>query len=69
MTGAALIAAPALPEIPSLFFLPTARCGGGLLQMPHGLTLDASGNVWVTDNAAKDGRGMQVKKLARGARS
>jgi secreted PhoX family phosphatase len=43
--------------------------GGGLLQMPHGLTVDASGNVWVTDNAAKDGRGMQVKKLARGARS
>ena len=43
--------------------------GGGLLQMPHGLTVDGSGNVWVTDNAAKDGRGMQVKKLARGARS
>jgi DNA-binding beta-propeller fold protein YncE len=37
--------------------------GGDLLQMPHGLTVDASGNVWVTDNAAKDGRGMQVFKL------
>ena len=37
--------------------------GGGLLQMPHGLTVDTSGNVWVTDNAAKDGRGMQVFEI------
>jgi NHL repeat len=38
--------------------------GGGLLQMPHGLTVDASGNVWVTDNAAKDGLGMQIFKFS-----
>jgi DNA-binding beta-propeller fold protein YncE len=38
--------------------------GGGLLQMPHGLTVDDAGNVWVTDNAAKDGRGMQVYKFS-----
>ena len=38
--------------------------GAGLLQMPHGLTVDTSGNVWVTDNAAKDGRGMQVFKFS-----
>lgn len=38
--------------------------GGGLLQMPHGLTVDASGNVWVTDNTGKDGRGMQVIKFS-----
>jgi DNA-binding beta-propeller fold protein YncE len=38
--------------------------GGGLLQMPHGLTVDNGGNVWITDNAAKDGRGMQVYKFS-----
>jgi DNA-binding beta-propeller fold protein YncE len=38
--------------------------GGGLLQMPHGLTVDGGGNVWVTDNAAKDGVGMQVYKFS-----
>ena len=32
--------------------------------MPHGLTVDDAGNVWVTDNAAKDGRGMQVYKFS-----
>jgi streptogramin lyase len=32
--------------------------GGGLFQMPHGLTVDDAGNAWVTDNAAKNGRGM-----------
>jgi DNA-binding beta-propeller fold protein YncE len=37
--------------------------GGGMFLMPHGLTVDDAGNVWVTDNAAKDGRGMQVVKF------
>jgi DNA-binding beta-propeller fold protein YncE len=32
--------------------------------MPHGLTVDVTGNVWVTDNAAKDGKGMQVYKFS-----
>jgi NHL repeat len=38
--------------------------GGGLFQMPHGLTVDDAGNAWVTDNAAKDGRGRQVYKFS-----
>jgi DNA-binding beta-propeller fold protein YncE len=38
--------------------------GGRLFQMPHGLTVDDTGNVWVTDNAAKDGKGMQVTKFS-----
>jgi NHL repeat len=38
--------------------------GGGLFLMPHGLTVDAAGNVWLTDNAAKDGKGMQVTKFS-----
>src|SRR5580698_2182307 len=53
---------------PIVAFSPEAkvlrRFGGGLLQMPHGLTVDGGGNVWVTDNAAKDGVGMQVYKFS-----
>jgi sugar lactone lactonase YvrE len=53
---------------PIIAFAPDGKVlrhfGGGLLQMPHGLTVDTSGNVWVTDNAAKDGRGMQVFKFS-----
>lgn len=37
--------------------------GGGMMQMPHGLTVDKDGNVWVTDNAAKGGASMQVFKF------
>src|ERR1700727_779274 len=53
---------------PIIAFAPDGKVlrhfGGGLLQMPHGLTVDNAGNVWVTDNAAKDGRGMQVYKFS-----
>ena len=38
--------------------------GGGLFVQPHGLTIDAGGNIWVTDVNAKDGRGHQVLKFS-----
>jgi DNA-binding beta-propeller fold protein YncE len=38
--------------------------GGGLMVMPHGIGIDADGNVWVTDDQAKDGRGQQVFKFS-----
>jgi len=38
--------------------------GGGLFVQPHGLTVDADGNVWVTDVNAKDGKGHQVFKFS-----
>jgi DNA-binding beta-propeller fold protein YncE len=38
--------------------------GGGLMVMPHGIGIDADGNVWVTDNQGKDGRGHQVFKFS-----
>lgn len=38
--------------------------GGGLMVMPHGISIDADGNVWVTDNQAKDGKGHQVFKFS-----
>ena len=37
--------------------------GGGLFVQPHGLTVDAGGNIWVTDVNAKDGKGHQVLKF------
>jgi DNA-binding beta-propeller fold protein YncE len=53
---------------PIIAFAPDGKVirhfGGGLLQMPHGLTVDDAGNIWVTDNAAKDGKGMQVIKFS-----
>jgi len=39
--------------------------GGGLMVMPHGISVDADGNVWVTDNQGRDGRGHQVFKFSR----
>jgi DNA-binding beta-propeller fold protein YncE len=40
--------------------------GAGLFVFPHGLHVDASGNIWVTDGAiSRDGtRGLQVTKLS-----
>ena len=53
---------------PIIAFAPDGKVirhfGGGLFQMPHGLTVDDAGNIWVTDNAAKDGKGMQVYKFS-----
>jgi len=38
--------------------------GGGLMIMPHGIGVDADGNVWVTDNQGRDGKGHQVFKFS-----
>jgi streptogramin lyase len=37
--------------------------GKGLFVQPHGLFVDKSGNIWVTDDQAKDGKGLQVFKF------
>jgi DNA-binding beta-propeller fold protein YncE len=37
--------------------------GAGLIQFPHGLTVDPEGNIWVTDQLGKDGKGHQVWKF------
>jgi hypothetical protein len=38
--------------------------GGGMFVFPHGIGIDADGNVWVTDGQAKDGKGHQVFKFS-----
>jgi DNA-binding beta-propeller fold protein YncE len=38
--------------------------GAGMFVQPHGLTVDHDGNVWVTDQSAKDGRGEQAIKYS-----
>ncbi len=38
--------------------------GAGMFVFPHGLHVDPDGNVWVTDNFAKDGKGQQVFKFS-----
>jgi sugar lactone lactonase YvrE len=38
--------------------------GKGLFVMPHGLSVDKEGNVWVTDGDGKDGKGHQVFKFS-----
>jgi DNA-binding beta-propeller fold protein YncE len=38
--------------------------GAGMFVQPHGLATDRDGNIWVTDAAAKDGKGQQVFKFS-----
>jgi sugar lactone lactonase YvrE len=38
--------------------------GGGLMVMPHGVSIDADGNVWVTDIQGREGKGHQVFKFS-----
>jgi hypothetical protein len=38
--------------------------GAGLILFPHGLHVDPEGNVWVTDQLGKDGKGHQVWKFS-----
>jgi DNA-binding beta-propeller fold protein YncE len=38
--------------------------GAGMFVQPHGLTVDHDGNIWVTDQSAKDGKGEQAIKLS-----
>ena len=41
-----------------------ASFGEGLFIFPHGITVDAEGNVWVTDGQGRDGKGQQVFKFS-----
>jgi DNA-binding beta-propeller fold protein YncE len=38
--------------------------GAGMFVLPHGLSVDRAGNVWVTDGVGKDGKGHQVFKFS-----
>ncbi len=38
--------------------------GAGMFVLPHGLSVDPDGNVWVTDGVGKDGMGHQVFKFS-----
>jgi DNA-binding beta-propeller fold protein YncE len=38
--------------------------GAGMFVQPHGLTVDRDGNIWVTDQSAKDGKGEQATKFS-----
>ncbi len=38
--------------------------GAGMFVLPHGLSVDPDGNVWVTDGVGKDGSGHQVFKFS-----
>jgi len=56
------------PEPPILKFDASGKLlkawGAGLFIFPHGATVDAQGNLWVTDEQMKDGKGMQVFKFS-----
>lgn len=38
--------------------------GAGMFVQPHGLALDRDGNIWVTDQLGKDGKGQQATKFS-----
>lgn len=38
--------------------------GAGMFVQPHGIFADKDGNVWVTDDLGKDGKGQQVIKFS-----
>src|SRR5262245_54671411 len=38
--------------------------GGGMFVFPHGMFVDADGNVWLTDAKGQDGKGQQVFKFS-----
>jgi len=42
--------------------------GAGLFAWPHGIYVDAAGNIWVTDGRGGDDRGHQVIKFAADGR-
>jgi len=41
-----------------------ANFGGGMFVFPHGIAVDADGNVWIADGQGKDGKGHQVFKFS-----
>jgi sugar lactone lactonase YvrE len=42
----------------------TTAIGGGLFAVPHSLTIDREGDLWVTDVGSAPGKGHQVVKLS-----
>jgi streptogramin lyase len=38
--------------------------GAGMFVWPHGSTIDADGNIWLTDGRAEDGKGDTVMKVS-----
>jgi sugar lactone lactonase YvrE len=52
---------------PILQFDPSGKLiksfGAGMFVSPHGLYIDADGDIWVTDGQGKDGKGQQVFKF------
>ena len=38
--------------------------GAGMFATPHGIYVDKDGNVWMTDQVARDGKGNQVLKFS-----
>lgn len=56
------------PEPPILKFDSSGKLikawGEGMFVFPHGATVDAQGNLWVTDEQGKDGKGQQVFKFS-----
>src|SRR6516225_8073226 len=56
------------PEPPILKFDASGKLlkawGGGMFIFPHGATVDRDGNLWVTDESMKDGKGSQVFKFS-----
>ena len=56
------------PEPPILKFDKSGKLlkawGSGMFVFPHGAAVDPQGNLWVTDEQAKDGKGSQVFKFS-----
>lgn len=40
------------------------KFGKGMFVQPHGIAVDKGGNVWIADDQAKDGKGLQVVKFS-----
>src|SRR5512143_3931753 len=57
------------PEPPILKFDKSGKLlkawGENMFVFPHGATVDAQGDLWVTDSQIRDGTGHQVLKLCR----
>ncbi|HYW47787.1 MAG TPA: peptidyl-alpha-hydroxyglycine alpha-amidating lyase family protein [Bryobacteraceae bacterium] len=53
---------------PVLEFDPSGKLlrsfGAGMFIFPHGLTIDKSGNLWITDGQGRDGKGHQIFKFS-----
>jgi DNA-binding beta-propeller fold protein YncE len=56
------------PEPPILKFDKSGKLlksfGEGMFIFPHGATIDAQGNLWVTDSQIQNGKGQQVFKFS-----